>query len=81
MPHTLEAFKLVEVADMRARRMVVALMCGVFFGILASFWAYLVVSYDIGANPWVGQWRLSQAPIVALLSDRNKHPCGNIYGG
>ena len=54
MPHTLEAFKLVEVANMRARRMVVALMCGVFFGILASFWAYLVVSYNIGANPGLG---------------------------
>ena len=25
-----------------------------FFGILASFWAYLVVSYDIGANPGLG---------------------------
>ena len=45
-----KAFKLVEVADMRARRMVVALMCGVFFGILASFWAYLTVSYKTGAN-------------------------------
>jgi hypothetical protein len=53
MPHTLEAFKLVEVANMRARRMVVALMCGVFFGILASFWAYLTVAYKTGANPWV----------------------------
>ena len=53
MPHTLEAFKLVEVAKMRARRMVVALMCGVFFGILASFWAYLTVSYKTGANQWV----------------------------
>ena len=53
MPHTLEAFKLVEVANMRAKRMVVALMCGVFFGILASFWAYLAVSYKTGANPWV----------------------------
>ena len=38
---------------MRVRRMVVALMCGVFFGILASFWAYLTVSYKTGANPWV----------------------------
>ena len=54
MPHTLEAFKLVEVANMRTGRMVVALMCGVFFGILASFWAYLVVSYNIGANPGLG---------------------------
>ena len=31
MPHTLEAFKLVEVANIRAKRMAVALMCGVFF--------------------------------------------------
>ena len=50
MPHTLEGFKLVEVANMRAGRMVVALMCGVFFGILASFWAYLVVSYKISGQ-------------------------------
>ena len=53
MPHTLEAFKLVEVANIRAGRMVVALMCGVFFGILASFWAYLAVSYKTGADQWV----------------------------
>ena len=54
MPHTLEGFKLVEVANMKAGRMVIAMMCAVFFGILASFWSYLVVSYDIGANPGLG---------------------------
>ena len=54
MPHTLEGFKLVEVGNMKARRMVIAMMCAVFFGILASFWSYLVVSYDIGANPGLG---------------------------
>ncbi len=54
MPHTLEGFKLVEVANMKAGRMVIAMMCAVFFGILASFWTYLVVSYDIGANPGLG---------------------------
>ena len=54
MPHTLEGFKLVEVSNMRAGRMVIAMMCAVFFGILAAFWSYLVVSYDIGANPGLG---------------------------
>ena len=54
MPHTLEGFKLVEVANMKAKRMVIAMMCAIFFGILASFWSYLVVSYEIGANPGLG---------------------------
>lgn len=54
MPHTLEGFKLVEAANMRTGRMVIAMMCGVVVGILAAFWAYLVVSYDIGANPGLG---------------------------
>jgi len=54
MPHTLEGFKLAEVGNMKTNRMVIAMMCGVFFGILASFWSYLVVSYEIGANPGLG---------------------------
>lgn len=54
MPHTLEGFKLAEVGNMKTGRIVLAMMCGVFFGILASFWSYLVVSYEIGANPGLG---------------------------
>ena len=55
MPHTLEGFQTGGSGEQcGAGRMVVALMCGVFFGILASFWAYLVVSYKIGANPGLG---------------------------
>ena len=54
MPHTLEGFKLVEVANMKAGRMVIAMMCAVVFGILAAFWSYLAVSYEIGANPGLG---------------------------
>ena len=53
--HTLEGFKLVEVGNMKAKHMVIAMMCAVFFGILAAFWSYLVVSYDIGANPGLGK--------------------------
>ena len=55
MPHTLEGFKLVEVGNMKAKHMVIAMMCAVFLGILAAFWSYLVVSYDIGANPGLGK--------------------------
>ena len=54
MPHTLEGFKIAEVGNMKAKGMVIAMMCAVFFGILAAFWSYLVVSYDIGANPGLG---------------------------
>ena len=54
MPHTLEGFKLADELKMKRGRMVVAMMVAVVFGILASFWSYLVVSYDIGANPGLG---------------------------
>lgn len=54
MPHTLEGFKIAEVSNMKAKGMVIAMMCAVFFGILAAFWSYLIVSYDIGANPGLG---------------------------
>ncbi|MXV78927.1 hypothetical protein F4083_10135 [Candidatus Poribacteria bacterium] len=54
MPHTLEGFKIAEVGNMKAKGMVIAMMCAVFFGVLAAFWSYLVVSYDIGANPGLG---------------------------
>ena len=54
MPHTLEGFKIAEVGNMKAKGMVIAMMCAVFFGVLAAFWSYLVVSYNIGANPGLG---------------------------
>ena len=54
MPHTLEGFKLADELKMKRGRMVIAIMVAVVFGILASFWSYLVVSYDIGANPGLG---------------------------
>ena len=48
MPHTLEGFKLAEEAGMRSGRLIVAMMCAAVIGILASFWAYLLVGYQIG---------------------------------
>ena len=54
MPHTLEGFKLADELKMKQSRVVIAMMVAVVFGILASFWSYLVVSYDIGANPGLG---------------------------
>jgi len=54
MPHTLEGFKLADESKMKRSRMIIAMMLAVVFGILAAFWSYLVVSYDIGANPGLG---------------------------
>ena len=54
MPHTLEGFKLSDTAKMRSGPFVLAMMLAVVAGIFASFWAYLVVSYKIGANPGLG---------------------------
>ena len=48
MPHTLEGFKLAEESGMRSGRLIVAMMLAAVIGILASFWAYLVVGYKIG---------------------------------
>jgi len=54
MPHTLEGFKLAEESKMNQSRLVFAMMLATVMGILAAFWAYLVVSYKIGANPGLG---------------------------
>jgi len=54
MPHTLEGFKLADESKMNQRRLVFAMMLATVAGILAAFWAYLVVSYKIGANPGLG---------------------------
>ena len=48
MPHTLEGFKLAEEAGMRSGRLIVAMIFAAVIGILASFWAYLLVGYKIG---------------------------------
>ena len=48
MPHTLEGFKLADESGMRSGRLIVAMMFAAVVGILASFWAYLLVGYNIG---------------------------------
>ena len=59
----------------------VALMCGVVFGYSRFILGVSGGFLRYRCESWVRQWRLSQAPIVALLSDRNKHPRGDVYGG
>ena len=56
MPHTLEGFKLAEESNMGQNRLVIAMVLATVVGILAAFWAYLVVFYRIGgtANPGLG---------------------------
>jgi len=55
MPHTLEGFKLADESKMNQRRLVFAMMLATVMGILVAFWAYLVVSYKIGAKPVLGR--------------------------
>ena len=48
MPHTLEGFKVADAADMNSSRLVWAMLLATVVGVLAAFWGYLVVGYDIG---------------------------------
>ena len=48
MPHTLEGFKVAEVVQMKAHRLLWVMMLVTVVGILAACWAYLDVSYRIG---------------------------------
>ena len=48
MPHTLEGFKVADASGMNSRRLVWAMLLATVAGILAAFWAYLVVGYKIG---------------------------------
>jgi len=56
MPHTLEAFKLSEQTQMSSKRVMIAMMIAVIFGVLAAFWAYLDVAYRQGnTRIWYGK--------------------------
>jgi hypothetical protein len=52
MPHQLEGFKLAERTDMNSRRLLIAMIVAVPLATLASFWAYLDISYRNGAPAW-----------------------------
>ena len=52
MPHQLEGFKLAERTDMNSRRLLIAMIIAVPLATLASFWAYLDISYRRGAPAW-----------------------------
>jgi len=54
MPHTLEGFKAADASKMDSRRLVWVMLLATVAGILAAFWAYLVVSYKIGAETDLG---------------------------
>ncbi|MCH8292075.1 hypothetical protein IH992_13355 [Candidatus Poribacteria bacterium] len=49
MPSQLEGFKISQRARIEHRQMVIAMMVGLFFSLLASFWSYLHVMYQHGA--------------------------------
>jgi len=52
MPHQLEGFKLAERAGMNPRRLALAMLFAMFWGILTTFWAYYHLSFRDGARPW-----------------------------
>ena len=54
MPHTLEGLKIAEESNMNSGGLVVAMMLAIVVGILAAFWAYLVVGYEIGVVSGLG---------------------------
>jgi len=56
MPHTLEAFKLSEQTQMSGKRVMIAMIIAVVFGVLVAFWTYLDVSYSKGnTRTWYGK--------------------------
>lgn len=56
MPHQLEGFKLAERTKINNRRLLIAMVIAIIVGIIASFWAYLHMSYIDGAGTWFA-WR------------------------
>lgn len=56
MPHMLEGFKLAERTGIDNRKLVVAMILAMALGIIATFWAYLHISYIEGARTWFA-WR------------------------
>ncbi|HEX29527.1 TPA: hypothetical protein ENG04_05545 [Candidatus Poribacteria bacterium] len=70
MPHMLEGFKLAERTDMDNRKLVVAMILAMAIGIIATFWAYLHISYIEGARTWFA-WRPFNRLQSWLITPRN----------
>jgi hypothetical protein len=52
MPHQLEGLKLAELAHIPTRRFAALMMLSAGLGALASFWAFLWISYHEGGSQW-----------------------------
>ncbi len=52
MPHTLEGFKLAQESNMNSRRLLWVMVLTTIVGILVAFWAYLVIAYKVGGDPY-----------------------------
>ena len=70
MPHMLEGFKLAERTGIDNRKLVVAMILAMAFGIIATFWAYLHISYIEGARDWFA-WRPFNRLQSWLITPRN----------
>ncbi len=57
MPHQLEGLKIADKIRANNRRIMISILAGTFIGILATFWAVLHYSYDVGMQgrlEWFG---------------------------
>jgi hypothetical protein len=52
MPHILEGFKLAERTGINNRRLLMAMLIAIVFGVFGSFWSYYHISYIEGARDW-----------------------------
>ncbi|MBM3215597.1 hypothetical protein FJZ36_11860 [Candidatus Poribacteria bacterium] len=52
MPHQLEGLKLADRARIDTRRLVLAMLFAMLFGIVSTFWAYYDISFREGARQW-----------------------------
>ena len=75
MPSLLEGFKISERAGIDHKKMVAAMVLGLFFALLASFWGYLHVMYQHGAGRSHGYiLGFGRENFANLLSTWLQHP-------
>lgn len=72
MPHQLEGLKMAEQIGMGNRNLIPAMLLGIAFGTISSFWAYLHVSYDVG----MASMRIGHSGQWGVLASRLNNPTG-----
>jgi hypothetical protein len=76
MPHQIEAFAMAQRSRSNIRRLGVVMVAAAFFGALATFWAHLHVTYDLGPHPGdaIGHSSWIRWSVPAWLSRPEDYP-------